>query len=797
METQKARLLRSQKTDKWYEEFANTLDGRLDASLMDNLNVKKEIKINYDLFNNILNIKDMEIVCNPFGSDIGEMPAKMTNRDIVSGKIKALIGMELKRAFPWKVIAVNKEATTRKEKETFNKIKDYVINSIMLPIRQQIEQEYVAQMNNRELTEDEKIKIQKEIEEKTKSATPEEIKEYMQRDHQDTAEILAHQLLEYLISDLDLKRKFNDCFKHFLLSGEARMYMGAHNDKVLTWVVNPLMIKGDDSVDFLEDGEWAVCNYLMSANDIIKYLGEDISDEDAEIIYKSWGTTITPVEEDLFSQIDNGINFLQSNVAHCVWKAPRKIGFLDYLDEQGQIQTKTVDESYTLNKDFGDISISWDWILEVYETWKIKTPKPIYVRKRALPSQYKDLKNINYCKLPYYGVNSDNTNSVRTALMSRLKSFQYYYDLIAYKIDLLVASDKGKKVLMNIGAVPSTKDFSMEKWQYLFETTSFGWFDPQEEGNTHIDANTVAKVVDLSLISDIQKYQQYLEYIRIQCGRSVGITDTVEGQIGQDEAVRNTQQNLIQTAYILEPYFEMQNVFKRNFLQGLLELAKVVYSGKNSEKLSYVVDDMSMKLLNIDGELLDNSTYGLFVANNTNVNEIKQSIVQLAQAALQNQKIEMSDVIKILRIESITEAEKTLSAAEQRRKEYEQISQQQQQQMMMEEEEKKRVREREKFEEDKEIITLKEKERRETEILKAGILAASFNPEQDKNNNGINDFLELQKTSFNMNLEKENQNLETQKFEHQKEVDGEKIKQNQQKIDNDRKKIQLSLFRKK
>jgi len=94
----------------------------------------RNMKVNYDLYNNRLNKDDFAYVCKPYGEQVGELPAELTNRDIISRKIKYLEGIEAKRPFNWKLVAINEEATTRKETLKFNKIKDYVINSIMQPI---------------------------------------------------------------------------------------------------------------------------------------------------------------------------------------------------------------------------------------------------------------------------------------------------------------------------------------------------------------------------------------------------------------------------------------------------------------------------------------------------------------------------------------------------------------------------------------------------------------------------------------------------------------------------------------
>ena len=177
------------------------------------------MKINYDLFNNRINKTDFDYVCSPFGSEIGELPADFSNKDIISGKIKALLGMEMKRPFSWKVVATNEEATTRREQVEFGKLKEFVISNIMTPIRTQIEQKYEEQNKGRKLTQDEQEKVKQQVEQELKSMTPPEVKKYMEREHQDPAEALSHQILEYLIQKEDVKMKFNKGWKHGLISG--------------------------------------------------------------------------------------------------------------------------------------------------------------------------------------------------------------------------------------------------------------------------------------------------------------------------------------------------------------------------------------------------------------------------------------------------------------------------------------------------------------------------------------------------------------------------------------------------
>ena len=116
---------------KWYKDKADYFD-TLNRSTFD----RKSMQVNYDLFNNKVDIRDFEYICKPFGSDIGELPARMTNKDIVTGKIKAIMGMEMKRPFTYRVISTNPEATTQREKKEFEMIREYIVGQIMAPIQE-------------------------------------------------------------------------------------------------------------------------------------------------------------------------------------------------------------------------------------------------------------------------------------------------------------------------------------------------------------------------------------------------------------------------------------------------------------------------------------------------------------------------------------------------------------------------------------------------------------------------------------------------------------------------------------
>lgn len=733
---------------EWFREYIDTISLNT-ISREDRL----RMKVNYDLFNNKIQQSDFDYVCKPYGDQVKALPVSMQNRDIVSGKIKTLMGMEMQRPFTYKVFSTNAEATTEREKKEFEMIREFVVESIMAPIKEQINLQMQQQMSSVPPEQMEQFLQQAEQKmlEMEQQMTPEEIKKYMQREYQDPAEVLSSQLLEYFRHKLDLKNKFSQMFKNALLTSRGIVYVGIVSNEPEVFVVNPMRFNFARSPEseYIEDSEWAMCEYKMNPSQIVKYFSKELKDEEVDRIYKEVGdfNIVGGPNEDLFYIIDNETDDDQGiNVYHCTWKALRKIGFLTYIDEYGQEQSQIVDEHYKLEPDLGDIKIEWEWIPEVYEGWKINTTDPIYVNMRAIPGQFKDLDNLYDCKLPYYGSVYDSYNSNETSLMDRIKYYQYLYNIVMYRLELLMASDKGKKLMMNINSIPDSMQIDFNKWQYFAETSPYLWFNPAEEGmHTQSDANTVAKVMDLSLVSDIKKYIEIAEYIKQQCGKSVGITEQVEGQIGQYEAVRNTNQALIQSSYILEYYFETHDRCKVNIIKALLETAKVCYSLEKPKKLSYVLDDMSMHTLTVEPGILDNSTLGIFVSSSSKTEKTKDLIQQLSQAALQTQTVDFSDIISIMNAESVPEAEEILKTAQERRANALQEQQRQQQEheqnMLAQQNELQKI----KFEQEKELIVLKEEERRKTEIAKMAIMGASYNPDHDADNDGMNDFIELSK----------------------------------------------------
>lgn len=663
------------------------------------------MRINYDLYDGKFDPRDLIYVTKPWGDNFdGEMPAQLAHRDISSTKVRALSNMAMKRTLSWKVTAVNEDATTRKEQAEFEMMKEFVIQSLVGEDPEQ---------------------------------TPEEVRLYMQRKHQDPAEVLASQLLDYFHFKLNIPQQTARGVKHAALSAKEVYYVGELNGDVYFEPIHPMYFDHDRRPGLvqIEKGEWCVYEWKLSPNDVVKRWGEELSDEQIDKIYKMRFDEFRLDQSRSFDDGDEGyIRVLQAQ-----WKSLRKEGTLTYLDlETGEEKTAQVNEYYKIDKELGDIDIKWKWVPEVHEGYKIG--HDIYVGMGPVHNVGDE------ADLSFIGTIYDYEGGDIVSAMDRMRPYQYLYNIINYRLELLMAQDKGKKVFINIGAIPRSAGIDLQTFEYYLDANSYSYLNPAEEGNKFGgEITNLVKEIDLSNTSDIGKYQQLAEWVDQKCGEVVGIPKQLEGQIQEREAVQNVSNVVSLSTNVSGMFFQTHDFTVRRLLEALLNKAKSVYFGRESVRLSYVIDDMSTQMLNVDYNLLANSKFGVFIDDSQKLDETKNLLRQYAFAAMQNDAMPMSYALKAIKAKSIQEAEEALLAGEVSKQEQQQQMQQmqaeqQQQMMQMQEMMAQAAHERE-----MEKIRLEEALKYERELAKQAILALGFSQDDDLNNNRVPDVIDLMK----------------------------------------------------
>jgi hypothetical protein len=371
-------------------------------------------------------------------------------------------------------------------------------------------------------------------------------------------------------------------------------------------------------------------------------------------------------------------------VLRVFWKSKRKIKKVkSYNPETGEEEFNFYTEDYVINEDLGEE----EQIFYINEAWQgTKIGDDIYVDMGPMPVQYNRLSNPSRCHFGIIG-NIYNFNDDKPfSMVDIMKPYNYLYDMVHDKLNKLIAKNKGKLIKMDFAKTP--KGWDASKWIYFIESNGIIVEDSFKEGQGGAAQGKLAGglnnastgVVDAELGNSIQSMINTLEYIKNEMGEAVGISKQREGQISNRETVGGVERATLQSSYITETIFAKHDDLKRRVLEAFLEQAKACLKGRN-KKFNYILGNEVQMLVDIDGDEFAENDYGLAVDNSNGIQELSQKLDGLAQAALQNQALNFSTIMKLY--SSISIAEKIRLVEKSERDMQERAAQEQQQQMQL------------------------------------------------------------------------------------------------------------------
>ena len=658
---------------QWRQACVDVLISREGSTYVNGRSRKDIIRINYDLYNGIFDEDDFRYVVNPFNVDDG-FPAHPQNFNVIKPKIDLLLGEETKRPFNFKVFSTSDSATS----EILDQKKEMLIK------------EYFRAISEGE----NKDKIDQKMQ---------EIDMYIKNTYSTAAENTAYHILKYLREQLSLEHEFLKGWKDGLISGEEIYYTGIINGEAVCERVNPYQFTfdNDPDIEYIEDGDWATRRFLMAPgmiydrfqqfmdeddlDDLLKMLGGDsLSRRPGDVNYNS-----IIYRDKIISDINND-EFFKGQllpVWHVVWKSFKKIGYLSYTDPTtGEKMKDIVDESYSYDESdkASGKDIEWDWISEVWEGYRIGTE--IYLDIKPVEYQYTSLDNPKTSKLPYVGARYNCTNTRNRSLVDIMKSLQYMYIVIWYRIELALSRDKGKIITMDITQIPKSMGLSVEKWMHYLTALGInfvnpyedGWDIPGREGGKSSQFNQFGQS-DLSMTNVIADYIALLNKIEDMIGEISGVSRQREGSISNSELVGNVNRAVVQSSHITEPLFEIHNQVKKHALTALLNCAKYAFEENDRKVFQFITDDFSRQFLEVNDDFLL-SDFDIFVSDTAKENQNLEALRNLAQPAMQNGAT-LFEVASIYTTDSILEIKNKLKEVDERKQKVEQQNQQQQQQV--------------------------------------------------------------------------------------------------------------------
>lgn len=795
------KLPMSKKTQAWKEACVDYVVGAGDSGFGGNGRSRSdEMQTYYDLYNSIYNEKDLKYVTNPFKQDDG-FPAMAQDYNIIKPYVDQLLGEETKRPFNFHPQRTSDIAASELQEKAKEMLMDYIQATIASKLSPEQAARYEQALATGEIQ------------------TPEAIAKYLQKDYKDIAETEAYHALQFLKRELNLTHEFYKGWKDALIGGEEIYYIGVINGDPYVERVNPMYFDYEHSLDleFIDDAAWCRRKMIMSATEIYDRFYDKMSErqlnELLELIDQRPGAGNNPeirktsIDYEsiklhkINSFTDNPFDIDHIVVYHCCWKSFKKIGFVTLLNpETGEVEEFQVDEDYKVTGT--EQSVEWDWIIEVWEGYRIGDD--MYIGIQPIEYQHISADNPNSQKLPYTGVVYNNTNSKPRSLVSMMKPLQYMYIVVWYRLELALSRDKGKVAVMDITQIPKSMNIDVNKWMHYLSALGVafinpydeGWDIPGREGGKPSQFNQLSSW-DLTMSNVIAEYIQLMQKIEDMVAKLTGITPQRQGQIAASELVSNANTAVNMSYHITEPWFWNHNQVKRRVLTMLLNTSKAAWKD-NKRYLNYILDDATRAFV----QLSDNFFYedmDIFVDDSTKNQQYIDQLKQLLQPAMQN-GASLLDIAEIITLDNMSMIKNRLEEIEQKRMEQmqqqQQAEQQAQQQMaeqqnQLKEEElmlKEAELDLEKYKVDQDRY--KAEQDNATKITVAQINSYRGAENMDQDMNGIPDPIEIGKQALEQ--QKINSDIATKQLELNN-----KRREIEQKREAENKKIQLEKDRMK
>lgn len=795
------KLPMSKKTQSWKEACVDYVVGAGDSGFGGNGRSRSdEMQTYYDLYNSIYNEKDLKYVTNPFKQDDG-FPATAQDYNIIKPYVDQLLGEETKRPFNFYPQRTSDIAASELQEKAKEMLMDYIQATIASKLSPEQAARYEQALATGEIQ------------------TPEAIAKYIQKDYKDIAETEAYHALQFLKRKLNLTHEFFKGWKDVLIGGEEIYYVGVINGEPYVERVNPMYFDYEHSLDleFIDDASWCRRKMIMSATEIYDRFYDKMSErqlnELLELIDQKPGAGNNPEIRKtsmdyesiklhkINSFTDNPFDIDHITVYHCCWKSFKKIGFVTLLNpETGEYEEFQVDEDYKVTGT--EYSVEWDWIIEVWEGYRIGDD--MYIGIQPIEYQHISADNPNSQKLPYTGVVYNNTNSKPRSLVSMMKPLQYMYIVVWYRLELALSRDKGKVAVMDITQIPKSMNIDVNKWMHYLSALGVafinpydeGWDIPGREGGKPSQFNQLSSW-DLTMSNVIAEYIQLMQKIEDMVAKLTGITPQRQGQIAASELVSNANTAVNMSYHITEPWFWNHNQVKRRVLTMLLNTSKAAW--KDSKRyLNYILDDATRAFV----QLSDNFFYedmDIFVDDSTKNQQYIDQLKQLLQPAMQN-GASLLDIAEIITLDNMSMIKNRLEEIEQKR--MEQIQQQQQAEQQAQQqiaEQQNQLKEEELMLKEAELNLEKYKVDQDkyktdqdnaTKITVAQINAYRGAENMDQDMNGIPDPIEIGKQALEQ--QKINSDIATKQLELNN-----KRREIEQKREAENKKIQLEKDRMK
>lgn len=315
-------------------------------------------------------------------------------------------------------------------------------------------------------------------------------------------------------------------------------------------------------------------------------------------------------------------------VVRAYWVSKKKVGELTYMDDDDNILTIPVDESYKAGSP-NEIELKWGWVNQ----W--------YMGTRIGPDIYniEPFNLLDYC--PIIGLIHEIKNTQSRSMVDLMKPYQILFNVCMNQLWERLEKDWGVVYKVQLRRIPTPKDGdgqdAISLWEEECRSRGVIFEDDSPENLKAPISNTAtSSVMDLSRHNEIQVRYNLAAQLMQLCWSLVGVNEQRLGESKATETATAVQNNLTQSFAQTEPYFAAHEYVMDQVYQAMVDAAQYVESKKPTSTLSYITSRGESAFNTVTSS--DIKLKDLWVINTSNPEDqsLFKEIRMLSQAMLQN-----------------------------------------------------------------------------------------------------------------------------------------------------------------
>lgn len=424
-------------------------------------------------------------------------------------------------------------------------------------------------------------------------------------------------------------------------------------------------------------------------------------------------------------------------VVRAYWISKKLVGELTYIDEEGNILTTLVDESYQEGAP-NEIEIKWGWVNQWYQG--VRIGPDIYI--------VKPFKLLDYS--PIIGVIHEIKNTQSKSLVDLMKPFQVLYNICMNQLYRLFEKEIGMVYKVQIRRIPTPKDGDAQDaiaiWEEDARTRGIIFEDDSPENLKAPISNTQTSApIDLNRSKEMQSRYELAVALKRECWELIGMNGQRMGESLASATATSNQNDLAQSFAQTEPYFAAHEYVLAQVYQALVDAAQYIESSKPMSTLSYITAEGDSAFIKVTAKDIKLKDLWVISSNSPEDQQLFREIRALSQPAMQN-GASFYDIITLYSTNSIRQMRKIFKSLKEKQDQIVQSQQEMEQQKVQQEGQLGQAQLEQNEEHHQDNIQLQRYKidvEAATKVEVAEIGTYFQNPGGDVNENGVPDIMEV------------------------------------------------------